>query len=405
MTHAIGRGWKRDALVALCVCAFIGALFADGGLDLAAARFFYRADGTDPWPLGGLMPWSLLYRMAPWITASLVLGGLAALAVGYWRRHGALRRQATFVLLALVIGPGLLINGVFKDHWERPRPRDVVQFGGAAHYAPAPLRGEGGKSFPCGHCSVGFLYGVGWWLWSATRPLLAAASLGTGLAMGIALGIGRMAAGGHFLSDIVWSALIPLFLAHLLYHYVLRIPSANGELAVAGPASVRSALWRLTPLGAALGAAGVLAALFVTAHGMPIAADIPLARFAEPPRVFELAAPTANVSIVVRDEGEPNISIAGELHGFGLPTSRLSASESFERVPAPKLRYAIEQSGWFTDLDAAVSVHLPRGSFERIVVRLGRGNVTVRDETQAHVLRTGALELDVRTDAGQVRVQ
>ena len=394
MTGTKARSWKRDVLVALGVCALVAALFADGGLDLAAASYFYRADGTDPWPLGGRMPWSLLYRMAPWITASLVLGGLASLTVRYWRR------QATFVLLALVIGPGLLINGVFKDHWDRPRPRDVVQFGGAGHYAPAPLRGEGGKSFPCGHCSVGFLYGVGWWIWSATRPLLAATSLGLGLAMGIALGVGRMAAGGHFLSDIVWSALIPFVLAHALYHYVLRIPSDANDVAVA-----RRPLPRLVPVGAVLGAVGVLAALFVTAHGTPIAADIPLARLAEPPRVFELAAPAANVSIVVLDEREPSVSIAGELHGFGLPTSRLSGAASFERAPAPKLRYAIEQSGWFTDLDAAVSVHLPRGRFERIVVRLGRGNVTVRDATAGHVLRTGGLELDLRTDSGQVRVE
>ena len=379
-----GRRWKRDALIALAIAVLAAALFADGKLDLAAAGFFYRADGTEPWPLGGRMPWSLLYRMAPWITASLVLGGLAALAVRAWRR------RATFVLLTLVIGPGLLINGVFKDHWERPRPRDVVEFGGAVHYTPAPLPGEGGKSFPCGHCSVGFLYGLGWWIWSATRPLLAAASLGLGLAMGIALGIGRMAAGGHFLSDIVWSALIPFFLAHALYHYVLPHPSR---------------FWRLAPLGAVAGAAGILAALFLTAHGTPIAADIPLARYGEAPRVFELAAPTANVDIVVVDEREPSVSIAGELHGFGLPTSRLGTSQTFVHAPSPMLRYAIEQNGWFTDLDAAVSVQLPRGRFERLVVRLGRGNVTVKDATAAHVLATGALVLDVKTGAGCVRVE
>ena len=390
MTATEPRSWTRDALIAFGVCALAAALFADGTLDLAAAGFFYRADGTERWPLGERMPWSLLYRMAPWITASLVLGGLGVLAAGYWRRHGALRRQASFVLLVLVAGPGLLVNGVFKDHWERPRPRDVIEFGGAAHYTPAPLPGEGGKSFPCGHCSVGFLYGLGWWIWSATRPFLAAASLGLGLAVGIALGIGRMAAGGHFLSDIVGSALIPFFLAHALYHYVLPHPSR---------------LWRLAPLGAVIGAAGILAALFVTAHGTPIAADIPLARYGEAPRVFELAAPTANVDIVVLDEREPSVSIAGELHGFGLPTSRLGTSQTFVHAPSPMLRYAIEQSGWFTDLDAAVSVHLPRGRFERLVVRLGRGNVTVKDATAAHVLATGALVVDVKTGAGQVRIE
>jgi lipid A 4'-phosphatase len=38
-----------------------------------------------------------------------------------------------------------------------------------------------------------------------------------GLAVGFALGLGRMAAGGHFLSDVIWSALLALGLAHALY--------------------------------------------------------------------------------------------------------------------------------------------------------------------------------------------
>ena len=171
-------------------------MFANGALDLAAARFFYSTR-EDHWPLGGEMPWSLLYKMAPWITASLVLGAMGALAVGFVRKREQLRRDATFVLLALVLGPGLLVNGVFKDHWNRPRPRDLIEFGAQWHYAAAPLRGEGGKSFPCGHCSVGFLYAVGWWIWRRRRPRRAAVALAAGVVVGTALGIARLAAGGH----------------------------------------------------------------------------------------------------------------------------------------------------------------------------------------------------------------
>jgi membrane-associated PAP2 superfamily phosphatase len=43
--------------------------------------------------------------------------------------------------------------------------------------------------------------------------------------LGTLLGIGRMAAGAHFLSDAVWSALIVYIVAHGLYYYVLRIPA------------------------------------------------------------------------------------------------------------------------------------------------------------------------------------
>src|SRR2546422_1131069 len=208
--------WRMDMIVFAAVGATITAVFANGSLDLAAARVFYSAQPQDHWPFARDMPWSLLYKMAPWITASLVMAGIAVLSVGFARRREQWRRDATFILFSLVLGPGLLVNGVFKDHWNRPRPRDVIELGGHWHYAPAPLRGEGGKSFPCGHCSVGFLYGVGWWIWRRQRPKLAASALASGLALGTALGIGRIAAGGHFLSDVVWSAFIALGLAHFL---------------------------------------------------------------------------------------------------------------------------------------------------------------------------------------------
>ncbi len=400
--RAAARDWRRDALVALAVCAVATAVFAGGALDLGAAALFYDAHAQEHWPLGSRMPWSLLYRMAPWITASLVLGGLAALVAGVWRRHSGLRRHGTFVLAVLVIGPGILVNGVFKDHWNRPRPRDVVQFSGAAQYAAAPLPGEAGKSFPCGHCSVGFLYGLGWWIWSGTRPLLAAASAGIGLALGVALGIGRMAAGGHFASDIVWSALIPFLIAHVLYHYV---PGMPGNARLAPSAVLPRGLWRFMPLAAGSGAVAVLAAVFLTAHGTPIATRIPVDRFAQPPRVFEVVAPTANVNIVVVDAGEPEVAVAGELHGFGLPGSRLATATSFDAMAGPKLTYAIEQSGWFTDLDANLSLRVPANRFERIVVRLGRGNVALKDATRGGVVGSGKLRLDLNTGGGRVDVR
>jgi hypothetical protein len=165
-TPRAGRGIRPcrarhyDALVLACLGVTVTFLFAVTPLDIDAARIFYSADVSDHWPLAAKLPWSVLYRLAPWITASLVLVGLAGLIAGFACRRAAWRWQAVFVLLSVLLGPGLIINGIFKDHWDRPRPRDVVQFGGPMPYVIAPMRGQGGASFPCGHCSVGFLYGV-----------------------------------------------------------------------------------------------------------------------------------------------------------------------------------------------------------------------------------------------------
>ena len=390
----MARNWKLDLGVYAAIGVVITLVFFDGRLDFATARYFYRPDPANHWPLGGELPWSVLYGLAPWITASLVLGSLAALAAGWLRKRLDWQRQAIFVLLTVVLGPGVLINFVFKDHWERPRPRDVIELGGQLPYTPAPLRGEGGKSFPCGHCSVGFLYGVGWFIWRRSRPSWAAASLGIGLVTGTALGIGRLAAGGHFASDTVWSAFLAFGVAHLLYHYLLPLRLLP----------VFHHLGRvLIPLGAALGGIAVLVALFVTPHGKEFGEETALASLPQPPKVFAVVARKANVEIIVLDAA-PAVSVRGELHGFGLPGSRLETRSEFSAEPAPTLRYVIEQHGWFTDLDASMTVRLPVGQLERIVIRLGQGHIKVSDTTKDKVLGK-RVQLDTRTEKGTVSVR
>src|SRR5215469_16102618 len=209
--------------VCLAVVALVTTvLFANGALDIVAARWFYHPESADPWPLARELPWRLLYRAATWITASLVIGALAVLAASLAPAARTWRRPAVLVLLSVAIGPGLLGNALFKDHWQHPRPRDLVELGGALHYVPSPLIGtQGGASFPCGHCTVGFMYASGWWIWKRRRPAWARASLVVGLTIGVLLGVGRMAAGAHFLSDIVWSAVLALGVVHFLHSRVL----------------------------------------------------------------------------------------------------------------------------------------------------------------------------------------
>ena len=110
------------------------------------------------------------------------------------------------------------------------------------------------------------------------------------------------------------------------------------------------------------------------------------------------------MEIVLGDAPATQVSASAELHGFGLPTSRLDARSEFKAEPVPALRYVIEQHGWFTDLDAGVVVRLPPAQFERIVVRIARGNVKVTDGTRSRVVQSGRVELDLRTEAGAVRV-
>ena len=365
------RRWRFDAAVAACTAAVLTGVFANGQLDFALTGLFFDAGSDEHWPRGQQVPWSLLYNASSWITASLVLGGLFFLAVALVRHRPLLQRQAIFVILSMLLGPGLVVNAVFKDHWDRPRPRDVIELGGTLHYAPAPLRGEGGKSFPCGHCSVGFLYALGAWLWRR-RSGWAITSAATGLSLGTAMGVGRMAAGGHFPSDIAWSAFISLGIAHWLYWYVLRIPAHEaGEL----PSSAR----RLPRYTLAL-------------DSLPMQ-----------PQAFVVSAQYSDVDIVVVDSGAA-VRVRGETHGFGLPGSRLIASHEFTTTPVPTLRYSIEQRGRFTDLDCRISLEIPAANLQAITVHVEKGNISIQDRTRGRVLETGKVRVDMSTGAGRAKL-
>jgi membrane-associated PAP2 superfamily phosphatase len=390
------EGWLL--LAAALVTAVV---FASGALDIAAARWFFRPDAADHWPLAREFPWLILYRAAPWITASLLIAGLAAFALSLTPQRRHWRRAATLVLLSVVIGPGLIGNAVLKDHWQHPRPRDLAELGGSMHYVPSPLVGkEGGASFPCGHCTVGFLYGLGWWIFRRRRPRWAAASLIAGLTVGALLGAGRMAAGAHFLSDVIWSALLAYGVTHLLYYHVLRLdaPEPRPE---ASPEE-RSPRW-LRALGIAAPLAGVtvLLALYALPHGSDLAATVALSPGS--PRILDVEADRASIVVALVDAPATQLAIEGELHGFGLPTAHLGARIEQVSEPAPALRYSIEARGWLTDVDAFVRFTVPAAAFERIRIRVGRGNIRVVDMTQAGVVRAGTVELELRTGRGTVQ--
>jgi len=391
----LGARWCEGAgLVAIALLT--AGLFASGALDIAAARAFYDPEPLDHWPLTQRLPWSLLYRAAPWATATLVVAGLAGLAASFSRTRADWRPAAVLVLIGVAVGPGLLANALFKDHWHHPRPRDLIEFGGPLHYVPSPLIGtEGGASFPCGHCSVGFMFAAGWWIWRRRRPAWAAASLAGGLALGALLGVGRMAAGAHFLSDIVWSALLAFGVLHVLWHYVLPVPAAEA------PAVDSWRSRRVSTLAAALAGAGVLLALFATPHGTVLTARVPLS--AGSPRLLEVVADTANVTLVLLDGPKDELAVDGELHGFGLPGSRLAARVEVISQPHPALRYRIESRGWLTDVDGVATVRVPAAAFDRVIVSVRQGNIVVSDLTRSRVVADGSLHLQLHTARGHIQ--
>jgi lipid A 4'-phosphatase len=134
------------------------------------------------------------------------------------------------VILTVLLGSGLLVNGILKNCWGRPRPADIAAFGGSHGYKEVwqPLGPGQGKSFPCGHCSIAFATGSAI-AFFPLHPALSTAALAGSIIFGFVMGAARVAQGGHFATDVIWSGTLVFIVIELLYYYVGHVPDARSR--------------------------------------------------------------------------------------------------------------------------------------------------------------------------------
>ena len=180
------------------------------------AWFYFEGEG---FPLGRV---PLLAQMSSvlrwvWLTGALALLGMVAWSmaarVPRWLPP---RRSAAYLLAVLIIGPGVVVNLVFKDHWGRARPAHTQEFGGERTFSPPLVISDQcarNCSFVSGDASVGFsLAALGLVFASRRRRWMT-----IGLTAGIALGILRIALGRHYPSDVIFSGVFVLLTAAVLH--------------------------------------------------------------------------------------------------------------------------------------------------------------------------------------------
>ncbi len=163
------------------------------------------------------------------IITAIGVGALALTPLLPWRLPSIRPRSALALILALLLGPGLLVNGVLKPHGGRPRPLEVTQFGG-----PLPFVDWWNPTGACdGNCS--FMSGeaaTAAWMFGPAMlvpPPWRALAIGAAAAFTIAIGFMRVAAGGHFLSDVLVGAFSTIVILLLMNRW---ITGASGALPV-----------------------------------------------------------------------------------------------------------------------------------------------------------------------------
>jgi len=216
--------YRKEAL--LVIIALLVSTFAIAwtNADIKTSSLFFI---DSRWPIGEQFPWKLLYRIDRFPAITMAAFGLVMFALSMYRPNkSAWQKPGLFLLLLLVIGPGLIVNATFKDHWGRPRPREIIQFEGKKQFLH-PWQKEisgNGRSFPSGHSSAAFYMIAPYFIYRKKERSKAYFWLAGGIVFGVLMSIARIAQGGHFLSDCVW-ALGFVYLTALLLAALLKLES------------------------------------------------------------------------------------------------------------------------------------------------------------------------------------
>ena len=246
---------RTGLIVALTVAVAVGIVFGVyPELDLAASAPFYAITdaGHDVFALRLSPVVNGARDIGLWIVTALLAPSIMALVVKLIapRRKMLISGSAALLLMAtMALGPGLLANVILKEHWGRPRPIDVTQFGGSQHFVPWwDPRGDcpGNCSFVSGDVSGAF-----WTLAPAALapPQWRALAYGGALVFGTAMAAARMMAGAHFFSDVVFAGVFTFLIVWtvhgLLYRWPTRLREDNIErlLEAIAPQTVLSRLF------------------------------------------------------------------------------------------------------------------------------------------------------------------
>lgn len=153
----------------------------------------------------------LVFRSVPIISMILIIVlvlGILYKFLMHKNKKNVLKSSMIFLLLSLALGPGLSVNLLLKENFGRARPIQTTLFGGNKEFTAAGYYSDQcdtNCSFSSGHASIGFYFtSLSYIVPTQYKNLV---FIG-GAILGFVVGAGRVAQGGHFFSDIIFSFLV-----------------------------------------------------------------------------------------------------------------------------------------------------------------------------------------------------
>lgn len=346
--------------------------------DMMVQGFYYR-DG-----------WFMNERL--WVQTIYKYGNIPALAVSLWALALFLRsfksataarnrRLSAYLLLVMLVGPGLIVNSILKDNWGRPRPRDLIEFGGRhAYEAPLSYNSEtNGKSFPCGHATMGFYFFAPALVLGIKRRSFGKLLFGFAIVYGSLIGLVRIMQGGHFLSDVIFAGAI-VYLCSCWLWRLLKLDIDPHPAPKWNPKSL--SLWHKV-----IGISAGLIIVIGVALATPYQQKQQLRMGSESSSTVIIRLRNANVSLSFADSS----SVLNSVHGFGFPGSRARLQS---RSYPDSLLITQNIKGYFSELSVDLQCVVDTTATNKLLIELERGEVVVNANSsrlESMSLQTGGI--------------
>jgi lipid A 4'-phosphatase len=226
---------RTGLTIALLIAAVGGGIFAAfPELDIMLSSYFYRGS-YGHWAATHSAGATQVRDLAAWLIALIVAPAVVALIVKLMLPRRPLfvpGRAIVLMVSTLALGPGIVANVILKDNWGRPRPFYITKFGGPETFLPwwdprGPCRGN--CSFVAGEPSGAF------WTVAAAAvvpPAWRIGAYGAAVTFGAAVGVLRVSAGGHFVSDVLFAGVFMFLLIWLVHGLLYRWRSTRVSDAV-----------------------------------------------------------------------------------------------------------------------------------------------------------------------------
>ena len=184
-------------------------------LDIWVSGYFFDRVSHDWWlsdnPLV-LLSYEV-FRVLPYYLIPIIIALFLSSITFRKISETKLRKVLVFLLVVLLVGPGLVVHKLFKDESGRARPQDVSFFSGEQQFTPPFIKSNqcsDNCSFVSGHAAMGFFFIALSWAFNNPRWVF------YGGATGFIVGFGRVVQGAHWASDILFGFFLVLGSALLI---------------------------------------------------------------------------------------------------------------------------------------------------------------------------------------------